>query len=347
MNAQRWLALLVLGLVASSACKRKPKPPANLTFSLASIDETGKTISLNVGLSDKDWTDTVVAGTFAVDVVDEGGKSTCTTSIPFPATSTRSELSGAFELSGTFATPCLFERNATRTAKLVFTSEGGVRLEASRGVFIYRPGDVAAQIASAQASASAQAWAEAHPPPPEPWPKDTILAMLAALPTASGTDVKCDDTLMVKRPRHERVGTPSIDEDDLLLAVGRPESAHGCHVRTMMKPEGDLPALVVVESAKSCIHPKLGAAGTFEAGGYNGVAVVFDTAAKKVLCSARVIATSSDVAKGSGSDVDVLESDFRSQRSRARVAALQRISLFLESSPSGIDMQETWQGRIY
>lgn len=346
MNVARCLAAALL-VVAAASCKRGPKPPANLVVQVASVDESGTTLSLSFGISDKDWTDTVVAGTVAVSVLDEAGKTVCSSTIPFPATSQRSEYSGTFDVKGTFSPPCLFDRTANRRARVEFTSDQGAHVEATKTFTMYRPGDVASAYAAAQAADSASAWAAAHPPPPEPWSNELIEALLAALPPANAADAPCPDDVLAKRPRHERVGVYSIDEDELLRALGKPESAAGCHDRTMATATGKVPPLLVVERAKSCLHPKVDPSGTFDTGGYTGVAVVLDTATRKALCRAHVVATSSATAKGSGSGTEIVESDFRDQRSRRRTEALQRISQRLENPPSAVDMQETFEGRIY
>lgn len=340
-------AVGVVVFVVLASCKRGPKPPANLVVQVASVDESGTTLSLSFGMSDKDWTDTVVAGTVKVSVLDEGGTTVCTSTIPFPATSKRSEYSGTFDVKGTFSPPCLFDRKASRTAKIEFDSDQGAHVEATKSFIMFHPGDAESAIAAAQAADSASAWAAAHPPPPAPWPHDLVEALVAALPPANAADAQCPDDELAKRPRHERVGVLSIDEDELLLALGKPESAAGCHTRTMATPTGKVPPLVVVERAKSCLHPKINPSGTFDPGGFTGVAVVVDTVTRKPLCRAHVVATSSTTAKGAGSELDVVESDFLSQRSERRRQALQRISRYLENPPSGLDMQETFEGRIY
>lgn len=314
---------------------------------LAYVQEDGKSVHVEFGLSDKDGKDTIAGGTVSLTITDASGAKTCETSIPFSATTRRSELSGTYPVDGTFAKPCTFGRTDARQAKVELTTDAGAHVESSVAFTTIHANDTAAAVASAQASAAAAASAAAHP---TPWSRALIEAALAALPEPTAPDESCPDEEIRKLPRHERVQLDAVDADDLRAAVGRKASGRGCGDVARRSLAGPIPPLLIIDVAQRCTTPRaIAGFAEYEGGSYSGVVAVFDTRAKKVLCHARFVATSSASVTGRGATTtqEMATADFIARRAESRKAALQGISRFVEDPVGGFDDQELYEGRVY
>ena len=220
-------------------------------------------------------------------------------------------------------------------ARLVFTSDKGERLETVTLFTRLKP-----FVAPPP---------PAPPAPPADWDHKVLARLTAALAAMGTEDQICPDEELKKLSRRQRVHLKTVSQDSLLLTVGKPGLGHGCEPGE--KLTGELPGLILVDVAESCKKPTLVAGGSrFDSGLYRAVVALVDLKAGTILCHTRYSAANSAVAKGDrkfGAE-GIVGGDFLIQIDDLRLAAIQKISRYIEAPVSGFDPQEIGEnGRIY